>query len=187
MELTIKDITINEANGQFDHVEKLMIESTAAPLEKWVIPTQFGLINGAEDSFGLMDFWNTGECVLMAYQTNFATNYYPVDLLFLYTWLKERGWNFVIDEDLRNMAPDYWASLDQVLSEEEYVSEEVDYDDEDYDEVDEEADFLEYKRKMHEHNRPKATEYNMVEELPEFKDHKYDLEQREKREKEALF
>ena len=184
MELIVKDITINEADGHFDLVEKLMTTSTAAPLGKWMLETEVGILRGSEDSYMVVQFWNNNECILKEFSTNFISEYMPVDLIFMHEWLKERGWSFVIDDDLRDSAPEYWMVFDQIITDEEFVEEEIDYDDEDYDD---EMDFIEYGKKMQEYKKPTVNKYSAVEELPEFESHKYDLEKRAEEEGESWF
>ena len=182
MRMTIKDMTINEADGYFDRVQKLMIESSIASLEKWMIDTQVGIEKGSEDSYSEVQFWNNKECILTQYASTFTSEYYPADLLYFYQWLRDRDWVFVISDDLRSMAPDYWSTFDQVINDDEYVSDDyVDYDDDD------DLDFLEYKEKSFAHKTPTVNKYDATEELPEFKDHKYDLEKRNKEEQGSWF
>lgn len=181
MNILIKDETINQTNGVYSRIKKILEDESPAKLEKWVIETQVGISNAIEDSFLQVKFWNNGECILIDYYSSFTSEYNPIDLLFFYEWLKNRGWKLVIDDDLRNLATDYWSSFDHIVADEEFVSIEGDDNDDDDD-----YNFLEYKNKMVPSLVPTAGKYDATEELPEFRDHKYDLNKRNEEEK-ALF
>ena len=165
LEVNFDDVTIIETDGEFEEVRKLL--DPEEDLELWLVKSQFGIIGSGFDCFGQIDFWHTGESVINAYMTNFDSEMIPSDLLYLNQWLKERGWDVVVDEHLRMYNFDFWARFDGMVEDDEMLD--FEYDDEE----DEEMDFVEYQQKMMSYKKPKMKGLKITD-LKEFKDHKND-------------
>jgi hypothetical protein len=179
-ELTINfnDITINETDGDLDEIKVLM--DPGNDLELWLLKSDFGIVGEGHDCFGQLEFWHNGEAVLTAYMTNYEGEIIPTDLLFLNMWVKERGWEFLIDYELRMYNFDFWARFDSMVEGDEESNFEYD------DDIDDDMDFVEYQENLRNARKPKMKNVKMTD-LKEFEDHKRDQIKRDENESKRIF
>jgi hypothetical protein len=179
IKLNFSDVTINETDGEKDAVGALM--DPDGDLELWLLKTEFGIIGAGNDGFGELEFWQNGDAILTFYYTNSTTEMMPSDLLYLNIWVKERGWDFLIDSDLRAQNMDFWMRFDGMVADDEVNNYEYDED-----EYEDDIDFLEYQEKMKQFKVSKMKDIRMTD-LKEFEDHKKDHDEREKNERDRIF
>ena len=180
IKINFKDTTIND-NLEYEKI-KIAAEDGVS-LEEWVIPSEFGIILNDHDSHGLIKFWKNKSAVLTFYESSFESDSVPTDIIFLYEFLKEKGWELIIDSDLRESYPEYWDKFYSAIYEINIndVADGIKDDDS--------IDFVEYEKKIKEFNRTILNSKNRIGllDLKEFENHKYDLEKRKKKESENLF
>lgn len=193
IDIYFSDMTMMDSDCQKNIIEKLMKESGA--INEWMIEGEIGLSNGQEESFAIIQLWNNGEAILQDFSSEFIEYTVPVDLIFLKEYFCERGWEFLINEDLVESEPEYWDSFFSIINidnedtidnmeenkgYDKYNNNDSD-DEEDY-YYDDENSFLDYSEQLKDYKRPTANRYNILN-LREFSNHKYDFEKRNENEK----
>jgi len=181
IEIAFSDQTIIESECKYDKVRELV--ENGRDLEEWVVESEFGLVSDEEDAEGFLKFWKNCECVLAGYSTSFEKNIMPVDLVFLHEYLKEGGWELVIDEMLVASNPEFFDRYFAVV----YGVELESVDQTDFNlENEEELNFWEYTKKLKEKRSRRSNRYSM-ENLKEFENHGYDMKKRKENEERSLF
>jgi hypothetical protein len=173
LKVNFNDVTINETDGILEKVKVLM--DPDGDLEIWLLKSNFGIIGSGADCFGEIEFWQNGEAVLMSYVTNYDSEMMPTDLLYLNMWVKERGWDLLIDYDLRQWNFDFWARFDGMVEDDEDMNFE-------YPEDEDDMDFLEYQESLQKAKVPRMRTMGITD-YEEFKDHKRDHDKRSENEK----
>jgi hypothetical protein len=173
IEIRLNDITLVETDALYQDVKKLM--EHGMHVDEWMLESQFGIIQGDSDSYGIIQLWRNKECILKSYATNFAQEYIPVDLVYLNGYMEERGWKFIIDSDLVRGNTEYWGRFFSAVVD---PIEDDDIDDED-------LDFVEYQGRIEEKYRATSNNYSIAD-LKEFEDHSYDYVKRSENEKEKF-
>lgn len=185
MEILFTDLTIIETDCSCSVICDIM--DREVPRDVWMIESDVALSNGQEESGGTVQFWRNKEAILVEYQSGFQDAIVPVDIMFLYNYLTENGWNFVVSDELIERDGLIWSKFFSIIDEEnksELKKEPIDDDNEE--DMYGDGDFFEHEQKVKEYKRPTANRYNILS-LREFTDHDYDMKKREKNEKETKF
>lgn len=181
--ITFKDETLLEVEADRERVSALMTDGPIR-LNIWVLPSEFGIFDGKKEAYGVLKFWKNGEAVLEEYGSEFIGDDVPLDLIFLNMYLEEKGWKFVIGNDLRDGSPAVWNRLIGIIFDvHEDFPEDIDYDDEEFDE---EMSFVEYEKRLAQHRRPSFGSYRLID-FEEFKDHTFDFNKRKEEEEKRIF
>lgn len=181
--ITFKDETMIEADAEREGIGRLM-NGGAMTLDIWVLPTEFGIFDGKKEASGLIKFWKNGEAVLEEYDSDFLADDVPCDLIFLNIYLEEKGWKFIIGNDLMDGQPTVWNRLTGIIFDvNEDFLEDVNINDEDFDD---DISFVEYENKISSYRRPSFGAYRLID-FEEFKDHTFDYNKRTDEEKRRIF
>jgi len=179
IQIFFSDNTIIETDGDRKKVNKLM-DPHEKHVTEWMIESNVGLARGHVESLGVIQFWDNGEAILVDFQSGFVDEMVTIDAIFLNDYLSERGWSFLIDESVLGDNPQYWEKYFSITYEDDIDNHKT------VEEDDGEEDFVEHVSKLKEYKKPTANKYNILS-LPDFKDHDYDLEKRNKKEAENKF
>jgi len=182
LDIMFNDLTINESDCERKSVEYLMGEDVR--VNEWMLESEVGISNGVEESFGILQFWSNGEAILKEYMSGFTDEIVPVDAIFLQNYLKEKGWDFILSEELVEGTREYWDKFFSIVEEDDMEEFDDEYPEEDF--YGDEENFFEYAERMKEYRKPTANKYNMLS-TTEFANHEYDFGKRTEREEENKF
>jgi len=91
-ELFFTDLTIIEAEGKHEEVNRIMIEDMYDGY-KWVINTSLTLLSMAGVANFNLDFYYDGKVIILDFEPSMPNLLYNPDLSFLSLWAQSNGWS----------------------------------------------------------------------------------------------
>jgi len=110
-EINFTDLTLLEANGEFEEVNRLMSEpiemiggiKSPVPSDKWVVKSTVTISHAMGFGSVICDFYHDGKIIIISYFPS-SKDLYSIDIRCLSAWASSYGWkkpepiSYIIDE-----------------------------------------------------------------------------------------
>jgi len=124
MEFTINftDITLNEADGNFEEVKKIMLKEVPYS-EQWVIRSSVTILSNSGECGMEIQGHGDGSLYILEYNPSIGDLFYNPYIQVLSVWAQENGWNIPQPHpDLVKNSKEFWKHFyDTLLIDSDYL------------------------------------------------------------------